>query len=136
MGFLLIKINIQTRRFFICFLKLATPPPPSNVNPTSRRQKAEILFITKDIQNPVQIQIRTYGANPLPLTSSSTPTSLPQLTIVLVWEICIFFYSRATKHKSLLLHQNKWLLEKKAVILMSLYSISDFVVLSSNIWLL
>lgn len=132
MGFFLIKINIQTRRSFICFLKLVGFFSP-NVNPTSRRQKAEILFITKDIQKAVQIQIRAYGANCPFLYPPAFPISSPHLTIVLVWEICIFFYSRATEQKSFLLHQNNCLVENKAVILPSPYSINDFVLLSSDI---
>lgn len=76
MGFFLIQINIQTRRPFICFLKLVDFFFSSNVNPTSRRQKAEILFITKDIQKAIQIQMKAYGANP-PFLSSSIPHLIP-----------------------------------------------------------
>lgn len=80
------------------------------------------MFITKDIQKAVRIQIKTYGANSLLLLSSNIPQPASSSHYCSgLGNLFIFSYSRAIEQKSFLLHQNTWVVENKAIILASLF---------------
>lgn len=132
MDFPLIKINIQTRESFICFLKLVGSPPQCKPHIMKTKSRNPVYY--KDIQKSVQIQIRAYGTNPpppppLPLISSN----IPHLTRTSL-------YCSGLRNLNISLLKNHWtnhfcfttnnclaVNHYKAVLLLFLYSISDSV---------
>lgn len=133
MGFLLIKVNIETRRSFIYFLKLVRFPSAKyklHIKKTKSRNPVYYQRHPKSCPNPNQ----SIWCKFPPFMYSDIPHLIPSsLYCSGLRNLFIFPQSRATEVKSFLLYQNNWLAKNKAVILLFPYPIGDSVFLSSDI---
>lgn len=136
MGFFLIQINIQTRRPFICFLKLVDFFFLFKCKPHIKKTKS---------RNPVYYQRHPKSRpNPnesiwckSPLFILQHSSSHPLISLSVWFEKSVYFFKlKSHLAKVIFLCQNNWLAENNAISLLSSYSINDFVFLPSSIWLL